>query len=230
MAVIRTKNYVPDVYVSESRDFQLFLRVLDFVQNSLKYDIDTMLCSLSTQDIPSQYLERLKSKLGFYTSHTYEDDSLRLALTVFPFIIRYKGSKEGIARCVAAYLRHIGVRGQSKLEILNNPDYLIRIGLPTNLIDTTLLMDLLSFILPTGYFVEITFYKDIKVAPTPNSFVDRVRLVKVSKQEENTSVRTKINDELSNELFSTVQLGMVYNPNNMTNEDQLIEESDTLDE
>lgn len=212
MAMIRTKNYVPDVYVSESRDFQLFLKVLDFVQNSLKYDIDTMLCSLSTQDIPGQYLERLKSKLGFYTNHTYEDESLRLALTVFPFIIRYKGSKEGIVRCVNAFLNHLGIRGKSKIDIYNEPEYTVRIGLPTNLIDTTLLMDLLSYILPTGYFVEIIFYKDIAITPTPTVFTDNFQFLTVDKKV-NASVRASVDIELANDTYSTTQLGMVYNPN-----------------
>ena len=226
MAIVRTKNYVPDVYVSESRDFQLFLRVLDFVQNSLKYDIDTMLCSLSTQDIPGQYLERLKSKLGFYTNHTYEDDSLRIALSVFPFIIRYKGSKEGIVRCVTAYLNHLGIRGNSKVDIYNEHSkypYTVRIGLPTNLKDTTLLMDLLSYILPAGYFVEITFYKDIEFNPTVTSFVSNFNYGKVDELG-NTTVRGSIDSDLENTTYSTTQLGMVYNPNNKSSERVSIDE------
>ena len=51
MGIFRAVDNVPSVYSTESRDFQLFLRVLDFVQNSIKYDIDTMIYSLSTEDM-----------------------------------------------------------------------------------------------------------------------------------------------------------------------------------
>lgn len=218
MAIFRTKDYVPSVYVSESRDFQLFLKVLDFVQNSIKYDIDTMVCSLSTEDTPGNYLERLKSKLGFYTTHNYDDESLRLALKVFPFIIRYKGSKEGIKRCVIAYLRHIGVRGNVKLDIYNEKtsedvgyEYTVRIGIPTNITDTTLLMELLSYILPTGYFVEIYFYKDVNFNPTDSISVSDFKPFNVEAKD-NAIIRVNMSDTLENETVSTTQLGMVYTP------------------
>ena len=60
MSLIRTKNSVPQVYVSESRDFQLFTRVLDFVQNGLKFDIDSIVNVVDTQLIPTNYLDNLK--------------------------------------------------------------------------------------------------------------------------------------------------------------------------
>lgn len=216
MSVVRTKNYVPEVYTSESRDFQLFLRVLDFVQNSLKYDIDTMICSLSTEDMPGQYLSRLKSKVGFYCSDRYSDESLRLALSVFPFIIRYKGSKKGIVMCVNAYLKHLGLRGESKVDIYNDHPtygYTVRIGIPSKVSDTTLLTDLLSYILPTGYFVELYFYKDAPIAPITMKFVDDFTYMTPT-EEENTSVRSVLGDILEHQTYSTTQLGTVYDPNN----------------
>jgi len=84
MSVIRNKNNVPEIYVSESRDFQLFTRVLDFVHNSIKFDTDSILNVISTDDIQEGYLERLKSKLGFFTKNYYPDEELRLALCAFP--------------------------------------------------------------------------------------------------------------------------------------------------
>lgn len=220
MAIFRTKNYVPEIYVAESRDFQLFLKVLDFVQNSIKYDIDTMICSLSTEDMPSQYLDRLKSKLGFYTDHHYDERSLRLALTVFPFIIRYKGSRKGITMCVNAFLKYIGVRGVTKIDIYNEHEtyaYTVRIGVPTNITNTTLLTDLLSYILPPGYLVEIYFYKTGSTTKDILHFVDDFTML-VPSEVDNTSVRVEISDdELQNQTYSTTQLGMIYDPTNIAN-------------
>lgn len=229
MGIFRAVDNVPSVYSTESRDFQLFLRVLDFVQNSIKYDIDTMIYSLSTEDAPSHYLERLKSKVGFYNSHEIDDKALRLALIVFPFIIRYKGSVEGIKRCVNAYLRHLGIRDPIRLNIYNahpTHPYTIKIGIPSRVKDTFLLEDLLSYILPTGYFVEMYLYENVTFEPT-ESVVNFDYVVLSPYEEENTSVRADRDNNAENITYSTVQLGNVYDPSNINT---TIEESDITNE
>lgn len=164
MAIIRTKNNVPQVYVSESRDFQLFTRVLDFVQNSLKYDIDAMLNSLSTRDIAENYLEHLQSKLGFFTSRHYDDETLRKVLSAMPYIIRNKGSELGIAMCVNTFLNIVGFRKGYTLSIYNNDDiynYTVRVGIEGSEINTDILRDMLSYVIPTGYVLEFYFYTSV---------------------------------------------------------------------
>ena len=74
MAVIRMKNNIPSPYVSESRDFQIFMRVLDFVQNSIKFDIDSISNIIDTDIISGDYVENLKSKIGFFTENIYSDE------------------------------------------------------------------------------------------------------------------------------------------------------------
>ena len=164
MAIIRTKNNVPQVYVSESRDFQLFTRVLDFVQNALKYDIDAMLNSLSTRDIAETYLEHLQSKLGFFTSRHYDDETLRKVLSAIPYIIRNKGSELGIAMCVNTFLNIMGFRKGYTVSIYNNDDiynYTVRVGIEGSEINTDILRDMLSYVIPTGYVLEFYFYTSV---------------------------------------------------------------------
>ena len=84
MSVFRAKNETPQVYTAESRDFQILLRVLDFVQNSIKYDIDAITDIIDTDDISGYYLDRLKNKLGFFTNNSYDDSTLSI-----PFIDRF---------------------------------------------------------------------------------------------------------------------------------------------
>lgn len=43
MSVRRLQNNVPEVYVKESRDFQLLCRLYDCILNGVKFDIDSML-------------------------------------------------------------------------------------------------------------------------------------------------------------------------------------------
>jgi hypothetical protein len=164
MSLIRIKDNVPQPYVSESRDFQLFTRVLDFVQNSLKFDIDTMTNVVDTDLISDAYLDRLKSKLGFFTTNVYDDRTLRIVLSAFPYIIKYKGSEEGIKRCVNTYLNIAGVSGGCRIDVYNNDDdypYTVRVGIGGTLTVTNVLKDMLSYVMPSGYGLDIYSYTPI---------------------------------------------------------------------
>ena len=228
MAIFRAKENIPTIYPSESRDFQIFLNTLDLVQNSIKFDVDTMTHILSTEDISSNYLDRLKSKVGFFPANDYNDEnSLRIVLSAFPYILRYKGSFEGIVRCVNVYLKYLGIRGESKIDIYNsNTDsdtdytYTVRIGIPSDMSDTTLLTDMLSYVVPTGYFIDIYFFKQTSFEPTQSAFYMQKYILHPT-EEENTTVRTDFLENVDNptaeeikenQTFSTVQLGTVYTP------------------
>lgn len=163
MDIIRVANLLPEIYNSESRDFQLFTHILDLVQNSIKFDIDHIVKIINTEEIPSEYLDNLRTKVGFLTNSTYTEDELRFILSAFPWLMKYKGSKQGIILSVNAFLKARGVHGTPLVEINNHPDYTIRIGISTDKVDTSLLEDVLSYIVPSGYLYEIYFYKDTKL-------------------------------------------------------------------
>lgn len=55
----RTADNVPEVYPAESRDFQLIGRVLDYVVNGVKFDIDSIRALSNTQDIMGSLLPLL---------------------------------------------------------------------------------------------------------------------------------------------------------------------------
>jgi len=222
MSVIRNKNNVPEIYVSESRDFQLFTRVLDFVHNSIKFDTDSILNVISTDDIQEGYLERLKSKLGFFTKNYYPDEELRLALCAFPYILKYKGSSLGISMCVNTFMKIAGVRGTPIITVHNNDPvypYTVRVGIHSSVMNTQLLEDMLSYIMPPGYFVDIYFYAGINVPKTNmdlnskfypiettgvESSVVRVEKIDTSTEDIPATVR--------NNSLNTVQLTTVFTP------------------
>ena len=100
--MFRLQNNVPEVYVQESRDFQLFCRLYDSVFGGLKYDTDSLLRSIETSKCPEQLFELLKLKVGLFTNLPLTNDQLRLLLIAYPTLIRYKGTKKGLDFC--AYL------------------------------------------------------------------------------------------------------------------------------
>ena len=221
MAIFRSDNYVPDVYIEESRDFQLFLKVLDFTQNAIKYDIDSILSILATEDIPTEYLERLKSKIGFFSSKKFNDEELRIALKIFPFIIKYKGSLKGVEMCVNAFLNLIGNRKGSNIQILNNDPispYTIRIGVNSPITNLALMEELLSFIVPIGYFIEIYFYTDLESKSTSSIFTaDSIKVIDTN-EKDNASLLKSYTGERNEEKEShytigSVQMGRIYDPN-----------------
>ena len=222
MSIIRIKNNVPQNYVSESRDFQIFTRVLDFVQNGIKFNIDSITDIIDTEEIHGEYLERLKSKLGFFSNSRYDDATLRKILSAFPYIIRHKGSEEGIHMCVNTFMNIIGVRESHTVEVYNNDeenDHTILIGLESNITDINVLKDLLSFVVPTGYFVKFYFYKEPDIKDEGDKYRDTHTILKGNnsqlrstpevpevdiKEDENTDI-TPIDD-----IYNTVQLSTVY--------------------
>jgi hypothetical protein len=223
MPIIRTKNNVPQVYVSESRDFQLFTRVLDFVQNGLKYDIDAMLNSLSTRDIAENYLEHLQSKIGFFTNGHYDDSTLRKALSAMPYILRNKGSELGISMCINTFLNIIGFRRGYNVSIYHEDevyDHTIRVGIEGSEINTDILRDMLSYVLPTGYILEFYFYTSVG---TPNVVLNSQSVPYVLKDSDyklissvrdDTDLTTLYGDtkEREEDTYNTVQHTTVYRP------------------
>lgn len=222
MSIIRIANLLPEIYNSESRDFQLFTHILDLVQNSIKFDIDHIIKIINTEEISSEYLDNLKTKVGFFTSNIYTADELRFVLSAFPWLMKYKGSKQGIILCVNTFLKARGVHGTPLVEINNYPDYTIKIGISTSRVDTTLLEDILSYIVPSGYLYEIYFYKDTKLPNTPDKFNTDVYANSTTTgayniANENSTTET-INSILStgnkidaNKYYNTIGVGIINN-------------------
>ena len=215
MAIIRTKDNIPQHYVAESRDFQLFTRILDVTQNATKFNIDSILNIIDTSTIPACYIDRLKSKLGFFTPHYYDTDTLRNILLSFPSIMKHKGSEIGIEKCVNVFLNTIGIEKGSKIDIYNEHDiypYTIRIGVNTEISNTLALKDMLSYIIPTGYFVEIYYYENTK-SPALHTELNTKKYVLPVADDEKSIVRyNPFPDEMKNSTFNTVQLSTVYDP------------------
>lgn len=166
MAVFKYKNNVPDVYPNESRDFQLICNVFDLTQNSIKYDIDSMLNILDTDLCTEKLLPLLQTKLGFISNYNLSAKQLRIVLKAFPYLIKNKGSTKGIQQTIQTFLKTQNIFGNVQIDYTNknntgilNNIYEVNIGLQTKLLDVSLLTELLRFILPAGYVLKYYFYR-----------------------------------------------------------------------
>lgn len=158
--MFRVEKNVPDVYIQESRDFQLFARLYDLVFQSCRFNIDSMENVTDTLRCNDALLPLLSTKVGFFTKIQYTDQNYRYILAAFPYIIRYKGSLKGVQLVANLFenIMNITVKvEQSKdkqgITILFEEDS------PPNV---ELFYNLLEYIRPTGMIIDYKVRTDLK--------------------------------------------------------------------
>jgi len=123
MPLIRVKDLVPDVYESTSRDFQLISNLKTCVFSATKEDIDSIVDIINTEHCPDRLLPLLQSRLGFITDKEFDNRTLRIALSVFPYLIKNKGTLKAIKQAVYAFLKINNLNTRTYVEVNNKVDY-----------------------------------------------------------------------------------------------------------
>ena len=167
-----TQNNVPSVYIEQSRDFQLIGRILDCVVNGIKFDINSVVNINDTEHIQGYMLQYLKSKIGFFTEKDFTEKDLRVVLSAFPYIIRYKGSRLSIEWAVNVFARINYITDDIIIQIINKElqedtqkygnKYEVHIFMENDDIskyDTSILSEIFRYILPPPYSVYFFPYK-----------------------------------------------------------------------
>lgn len=155
--MFRLENNVPEVYVKESRDFQLFLRLYDYVNNGVRFSIksiDNLLDPLKCND---RVLPLLCTRVGFFPKSEYNTYALREIICAFPLILKYKGSKKSIEIALNTILKAENNYGDSIIEIDPNRSE-IAIYTKKSIVNKLLLEDVLSYTIPTGFTLSIGKY------------------------------------------------------------------------
>lgn len=148
------EHNVPDVYVNESRDFQLLSRLYDLALQSTRFSIDSMDYVSDTNLCNASLLALLGSKVGFFSSLQISDTTYRKVLSVFPHIMRYKGSKEGIYLILNLFM-HIT---NSRLSLQESEDSnMLTIIFYDYMAHLDLLQELIECIRPVGLLVDYQF-------------------------------------------------------------------------
>lgn len=190
--LIRTQERVPEVYVNDSRDFQVLCRAYDVLYNMVKFDIDSMTKALTASDIRSNVLPLLQTKVGFFTNKVVDDESLRGILGAFPIILKNKGSLLGIKQAVNVWLKIAHLETSVDVSIFTKTGgyigqveihpYTVAVGIRSRTKDLTILKEILKYVIPTGFGLYFYFYHglDITDQNAPALFSDSVRIAFVS--------------------------------------------------
>lgn len=164
--MIKLQELTPKVYNNQSRDFQLLSRLYDLVLNSVKANAD-LIYNYPINDNTNQSLIDLMSlTLGFSSKHNYNLTQLTALCNSFTYIIKYKGSIEGIITACNALVSSEGISNVIEYE-LNDNNTVLTLYIPQEVSDTNLLKDLLVYILPVGMSCNIV--KEVKLSKPANS-------------------------------------------------------------
>jgi len=170
MQTIRFQNLTPETYPAESRDFQLLCRLYDSIYNGVKYDTDSIIYLLDTWKIQSNMLPLLQTKLGFFSNKKFDDNQLRYILSVFPDLVRNKGSLNAIKKLLNMCLKLNNIPGSFTVSVADSATVIngvlidahtIIVGIDTILKSTEILNELAKYILPAGFGFYIYFYKNL---------------------------------------------------------------------
>ena len=159
--MFRLQNNTPPIYTEGSRDFQLFCRLYDCVNNAVRFDINTITNILDPLKANDRILELMCTKIGFFTKYDFDADVLRAILSTFPYIIKYKGSIKGIELAVSTILKLEGNNLPPKI-LIDNTEHIINIYISTSIFNTNALDELLDYVIPIGYTYSVQEYGDYK--------------------------------------------------------------------
>lgn len=165
--MLRLQNNVPSTYIEQSRDFQLFCRLYDCINNGVQFDISTITDILDPIKVNDRVVKLLATRVGFITDIDIDNTVLRYILSAYPYIIKNKGTRKGIEAAVNAILHAEHSIKAATVEIINKPaegsnqaEYSVNIYTPIILSSKTkkALNELLKYILPVGYIFDILPY------------------------------------------------------------------------
>lgn len=150
--MITTERQTPSAYSNESRDYQLFGHLFDFIFNNAKINIDSMLNYPLSKNTDKRFLDLVVRTLGFFTKHEYSYKDLLSVASAFKEMMRIKGTIESIRIAVTVLLYAQGL--DTTVYVFPN-EYNTEIYIPVRLDDKTILEDILDYILPAGITYSI---------------------------------------------------------------------------
>jgi hypothetical protein len=150
--MINIKNQVPDIYYDASRDFQVLGHLYEVVLNYAKTNADMLYLLPNRLEPNARLTELLALTLGFKLRRNYDKAQLAALASIFPRLLKLKGTKQAIDLAGNALVKASGVPGAFSSEIEN---HILTVKIPIELSDITLFLDLLPYILPFGIRVSV---------------------------------------------------------------------------
>jgi hypothetical protein len=164
--MINFYKQVPTIYSSASRDFQYLSWLINIVLNSVKHNIDDIYY-LPSSKTDASLAELLALTLGFKVRRNYDQAQLVALSSIIPSILKNKGSLRAVQIAGNALVRSSGSTGAFDVTV---KDGQLEVIFPKELVDITLFMDILPYILPAGMSCKVIrkTLKDVNI----NTIVD----------------------------------------------------------
>ena len=157
--MIKIKDQVPSIYYDASRDFQVLGHLYEVVLNYIKTNADMLYLLPNGIEADTRSTELLATTLGFRLRRNYDKEQLAALVSIFPRLLKIKGTKGAVDLAGNALVKASGVPGTFISELDGN---VLTVKIPIELSDITLFMDLLPYILPFGIRVSVIRSTTIK--------------------------------------------------------------------
>lgn len=155
--MIKLENLTPPIYYTQSRDFQFIGRLFDIVLNSTRTNVQIIQNLLDIRNIDDKLLNLLALTLGFKANRNYNSMQLRAVCGSLSDIIRNKGNIRSVRYLCNAILTASDIKDSIDHSL---KDGLLTIYIPLTLTDTSLLEDLLPYLIPAG--ISVSIIKELK--------------------------------------------------------------------
>lgn len=120
--MIHTRDMVPYAY-SKSREYQVFLKLLDLVINASKSEVDNFLNLINPDKCPDHMLPLLASYVGYEYDYNEKYSSNRVIIKHFNELIRNRGNSIGIGLAIALAITATGAFDDVNLVSLFRINY-----------------------------------------------------------------------------------------------------------
>lgn len=192
MALIKTSNSVPSVYINQSRDFQTIGHLYEAVFNSSKLATDMVDTMIPNNNFDERLISLSSTTRGFTTKHEYSSKDLSMILSAFASLLRIKGTKKAIDSAINVLLRSQGISdpykwmGEESGKAIDAQNKYFNLGLSERITDRVLLFDLFEYILPFGFTYRITNYSVSPVGEniTKIATTDKADITAVSREDD----------------------------------------------
>ncbi len=174
--MFRVENNVPDVYPSQSRDFQLVSRLYDLVFQSSRFSIDSLVYTSDSKRCNSFLLPLISAKVGLFDELKIPDKQYRAIISGFPHIIKYKGSIKGLKLLLNLLGRAFNIDfsvDESKLS-----QSILTVVVSEKFLNIDLLYTLVEYVAPSGILVKYEQRSEVSTS-TQYAYTDDVKISSV---------------------------------------------------
>ena len=219
--MFRFQDNLPEVYINESRDFQVLARLSDVIFSGIKYDIDAMVRILDATLIKDRMLDLLCTRIGFFPSVEIDAQVLKYIIASFPYILKNKGTKKGIKAAVNAILKAENQQSGAGIEyvlvevISEKPKnelrdaYTVYIYTTQSIYNKDALAEVFKYVIPLGFTYKLELLNSLSIAPDNKTLVAQRDALKVVKMTTRRASAIKTSNDSFGELGTArVEVGV----------------------